>query len=284
MTSLSILSPSASLVLRSLADIRAEIEEHAGIVASGSRISPTRNPAAYVLAQSLKSNLGLYESLQSGFASARATVSAASAGVTQITSIFNELKSLAEQAAGNISNSERSTLSDEFNALKDQLTSLVSGASYNGKNLIASGSTSLQFTSDINGGTRTIAATPDVGNLIASFLSDIDRSGNSNDGIKSESGAEDTFELFDDDDILERLSTALGSLTSGTKSIDFADQFNTSLIDITSEHLSSLVEVDLGKESAILQALAVHEQLAMQVLNIVNQRPQTLLSLFQFGG
>jgi flagellin len=37
----------------------------------------------------------------------------------------------------------------------------------------------------------------------------------------------------------------------------------------------------MAKESAKLQALQVQQQLSVQTLGIANQRPQTLLGLFQ---
>jgi flagellin len=74
---------------------------------------------------------------------------------------------------------------------------------------------------------------------------------------------------------------ALGSLGSSSKSIDFLTTFNQTISDAVTEGLGALVDADLAKESAKLQALQVKQQLDIQALNIDNQRPQSLLALFQ---
>ena len=43
----------------------------------------------------------------------------------------------------------------------------------------------------------------------------------------------------------------------------------------------SIVDADLAKESSKLQALQVQQQLSVQTLNIANQKPSGLLSLFR---
>jgi flagellin len=47
------------------------------------------------------------------------------------------------------------------------------------------------------------------------------------------------------------------------------------------EGLGALVDSDLAKESAQLQALQVKQQLGISALSIANQRPQSILALFQ---
>lgn len=49
-------------------------------------------------------------------------------------------------------------------------------------------------------------------------------------------------------------------------------------------NVSSLVDADLARESARLQSLEIHRQLASQALSIANQAPQMLLSLFARSG
>lgn len=270
-------SRSALLALQVLRQTDAEMET------VSSRLLGVISPSdpAYSLARSLESNLEAYKGVQSSIATARAVVKTASTAATQISDLFTQLKNLAQQAAGNISSDERNTLNDQFKSLRDQLQVIVDNATYGGKNLITDNSTSYTFTSNINGGTTTIAATPDIGDVIEDFLDELDRSGNSNDDIKSQSAAQDTLDFFNNDDVLGRIGAAVSSLASGAKSVDFVESFNKSLADITSEHLNSLMDVDLAAESAKLEALKVREQLALQVLSIANQRPNLILSLFQ---
>jgi len=77
------------------------------------------------------------------------------------------------------------------------------------------------------------------------------------------------------------LSTVLGNLGADTRTITFQDDFVTKISDAQEVGLGSIVDADLAKESARLQALQVQQQLSIQTLNIANQKPNVLLSLFR---
>jgi flagellin len=77
------------------------------------------------------------------------------------------------------------------------------------------------------------------------------------------------------------IGNALGTLGAASMSIDFLTSFTKTLSDEVSEGLGALVDSDLAKESAQLQALQVKQQLGISALSIANQRPQSILALFQ---
>jgi flagellin len=52
-------------------------------------------------------------------------------------------------------------------------------------------------------------------------------------------------------------------------------------LDAMNDGLGALVDADLAKESSRLTALQTRQQLSFQTLNLANQTPQTLLSLFR---
>ncbi len=53
-----------------------------------------------------------------------------------------------------------------------------------------------------------------------------------------------------------------------------------SLRDTIDVGIGNLVDADLARASADLQALQVQQQLGLQALNIANQAPQAIISLF----
>jgi flagellin len=73
---------------------------------------------------------------------------------------------------------------------------------------------------------------------------------------------------------------ALGTLGANQKAVEFQSSFSKTLANAVTEGLGGLVDVNLAAEAAKLQALQVKQSLAGGTLNIANQRPQTLLSLF----
>jgi len=77
------------------------------------------------------------------------------------------------------------------------------------------------------------------------------------------------------------INSVLGNLGADTRTLNFQETFVSKLTDAVSEGLGSIVDADLAKESSRLQALQVQQQLSVQTLNIANQKPSGLLSLFR---
>ncbi|MCG8490936.1 MAG: flagellin [Sneathiellales bacterium] len=85
--------------------------------------------------------------------------------------------------------------------------------------------------------------------------------------------------------VLENAETLVGQIitTLGTAAnrLDSQSEFTQLLVDKLEEGLGILVDANLAEASAELQALQTKEQLGIQSLSIANQRPQSILNLFQ---
>ena len=75
------------------------------------------------------------------------------------------------------------------------------------------------------------------------------------------------------------VSSALNSIGSETNYVNNQVSYNSDKIDALNTGISSLVDADLAKESALLQSLQIRQQLGTQSLSIANQAPAALLSL-----
>jgi len=85
--------------------------------------------------------------------------------------------------------------------------------------------------------------------------------------------------------VLENAEMLVGQIitTLGTAAnrLDSQAEFTQLLVDKLEEGLGILVDANLAEASAELQALQTKEQLGIQSLSIANQRPQSILNLFQ---
>ncbi|MEP3247449.1 MAG: flagellin [Sneathiella sp.] len=85
--------------------------------------------------------------------------------------------------------------------------------------------------------------------------------------------------------VLENAEMLVGQIitTLGTAAnrLDSQSEFTQLLVDKLEEGLGILVDANLAEASAELQALQTKEQLGIQSLSIANQRPQSILNLFQ---
>ena len=88
--------------------------------------------------------------------------------------------------------------------------------------------------------------------------------------------------------LVGQITQRIGAVTDGMaavgatkQQVDLSDAFNLKMIDNVSAGVSRLVDADMEEQSAKLTALQSQQQLAIQSLNIANQTPSRLISLFQ---
>lgn len=83
------------------------------------------------------------------------------------------------------------------------------------------------------------------------------------------------------DSLISRVNLAQTVIGVFESTLSSRQDFLESLTDSLELGVAALVEADLDEESSRLQSLQVQEQLAIQSLQIANQRPQNILSLFR---
>lgn len=83
------------------------------------------------------------------------------------------------------------------------------------------------------------------------------------------------------DSLISRINISATVIGVFEGTLSSRQNFLADLTDSLELGVAALVEADLTEESSRLQSLQVQEQLATQSLGIANQRPQSLLSLFQ---
>lgn len=83
------------------------------------------------------------------------------------------------------------------------------------------------------------------------------------------------------DSLISRVNISATVVGVFESTLSSRQQFLSDLTDSLELGVAALTEADLNEESSRLQSIQVQEQLAVQALSIANQRPQTILSLFQ---
>ncbi|GGY50775.1 flagellin [Parvularcula lutaonensis] len=83
------------------------------------------------------------------------------------------------------------------------------------------------------------------------------------------------------DSLISRVNISATVVGVFESTLSARQDFLGDLTDSLELGVAALTEADLTEESSRLQSLQVQEQLATQALSIANQRPQSLLSLFQ---
>ncbi|WP_294330214.1 flagellin [uncultured Sphingomonas sp.] len=274
----------AMAALQSLSQTQKDLSTTQSRINTGLAVSSTKDDSAtYTIAQGLRSDLGGLKSVSSSLSRAKSVTDVAVAGAEQISDIVNQMKAKAYQAAdaGQTTDS-RTQLNNDFTALRDQITTIVNSANFNGTNLLKSGGgtvTALQSLQDSN--TATTAWNPDSLSVANQAL---DLGGSnitiaSTATISTQASAQAMIDTITTTQ--SNLTAVLGKLGAASRKIDAQQAFTSKLSDVIDSGIGNLVDADLAKESAKLQALQVKQQLGVQALSIANQAPQTITSLFR---
>jgi flagellin len=192
-----------------------------------------------------------------------------------ISDLMIEMKQKALAASDvSMDTASRQALNEDFSALRDQITSIVNNAAFNGFNLIDGSATNGISVLASSDGAKRITVSGENMSLGGGIISVASTSTISTQAQASAMVA--TVETS-----LNNVNSALARLGSGSKKLSVQATFVQNLSDTLTTGIGNLVDADMAKESAQLQSLQVKQQLGVQALSIANQSPQVILSLFQ---
>lgn len=256
-------------------------------LSSGKKVnSALDNPVSFFASQSLSNRANDLTALKDGMGQAIQTIKAADTGIKGVTALINSAKGLitaARSYAGltdSTSVAATNNLVTQFNAIRTQIDNLASDSSYQGKNLLAAGSSlSVQF--NATGGAS--------GSL---NVSGFDASSSSGLGVglavsgttTSQTGWTTTAALDASttglDAALTSLRTNSSALSSSLSIITTRQDFTTSLVTTLKDGADNLVLADMNEESANMLALQTRQSLGTTALSLSAQAAQSVLKLF----
>jgi len=176
---------------------------------------------------------------------------------------------VAQANQAGLDTASRNALQNDFTALRDQLSTIVQTAQFNGKNLITSGASNLEVLGSVQGATISVNSrsmdTTSLGIQTASLF--------------SASGA--ATALTQINSAIDSVASSLASFGSAARRIEIQTDFTSQLVDAMKAGVGNLVDADLAEESANLVALQIKLQLGIQALSIANSGPGLILKLFQ---
>ena len=261
----------AMIALQNLNASNKALDETQLHVTTGLKVnSPKDDPSTFAIAQNMRGDIAGMGAVQSALADGESTINTAISGAQQIADLLIEMKAKVVQAnQAGLDSSSRSALQNDFDALRQQIATIVATAAFNGQSLIDASSPAFSVLSTVQGSVITISAQPLDPTTLGIDQSDLTSSANAATALQAINTA------------LQVSSDKLAALGSAAKRIDLQSTFTVKLVDILKEGVGNLVDADMAQESASLQSLQIKQQLGVQALSIANQRPQQLLQLFK---
>ncbi|MBL4596170.1 MAG: flagellin, partial [Robiginitomaculum sp.] len=144
----------ALIALQNLNVTNRELENVQTRINTGLRVSSAKdNGGAFAIAQKLRGDVGAYNAVRESLSRVQSIVDVASAAGTAISDLLIELKEKALSASdSSLDATSRLALNEDFAALRDQIATIVSNASFNGTNLINNSTAQLSALASADGG------------------------------------------------------------------------------------------------------------------------------------
>ena len=265
----------ALIALQYLNATQSQLAQTQSQINSGLKVASAKDDGAtYAIAQNQRGSIAGYSSVINSLSRGSSAIDVALSAGQSISDLLIQLKTKALSAAdASADTASRDALNQDFTALRDQITTIVKNAIFNGVNLV-DGSTKEITALASSDGSRRITTQAQNLNLSGSIVTITSTA-----SISTQSKASALIATIQAS--LTNVDSALAKLSAGAKKFSIQSTFSQKLSDTLTSGLGQLVDADLAKESALLQSLQVKQQLGVQALSIANQAPQTILSLFK---
>jgi len=265
----------ALVALQYLTQTQGQLNQTQSHINSGMKVASARDDGAiYAIAQNQRGQVAGYTAVINSINNGTSAVDVALSAGQSISDLLIQLKTKALAAAdSSLDTASRQALNANFTALRDQITTIVKNAVFNGFNLVDGSTTKITALASADGSRRitTAAQNLKLSGTIVTLKSTAT--------ISTQAKASTLVATIQSS--LTNVNSALAQLSSGAAKFSIQATFSQKLSDTLTTGIGNLVDANMAQESATLQSLQVKQQLGVQALSIANQAPQTILSLFR---
>jgi flagellin len=265
----------AMIALQYLNQTQAQLSQTQSAINSGMKVSSAKdNGAVYAIAQNMRGDVASYTAVTDSLNRGMSAVDVAMSAGQSISDLLIEMKTKALAASDtSLDTASRSAMNQDFVALRDQISTIVGNAVFNGYNLVDGSTTQITALASADGQRRITVAAENM-SLSGSIVTV-----SAGASISTQAAASTMVSALQAS--LTNVDASLAKLSSGSKKFSIQVDFAQKLSDALTSGIGNLVDANMANESAQLQSLQVKQQLGVQALSIANQAPQTILSLFR---
>ena len=265
----------AQVALQYLNATQGQLDMTQSRINSGLKVASAKDDGAiYAIAQNQRGAVAGYASVINSINNGSSAIDVALSAGQSISDLLIQMKQKALASAdSSLDTSSRQALNANFTALRDQVSTIVKNAVFNGFNLVDGSTTKITALASADGSRR---ITTDAQNMkLSGSVVTLTSTGT----ISTQAKASTLVATIQAS--LTNVNSALAKLSSGAAKFSIQATFAQKLSDTLTQGIGNLVDANMAQESARLQSLQVKQQLGVQALSIANQAPQTILSLFR---
>ncbi len=266
---------SAMVALQTLKSINSNLSKTQNEISTGMQVSSAKdNSALWAISKVMESDVSGFKAISESLALGQSTVAVASAGATQITDLLSQMKQKVVAATG--SNVDNAKITTDVNELKNQITSIIGAAQFNGANLLNTAGGDVTILSSLDRDSTGTVTPSSITVTSLDFQANIDLT-----TIDVSTSAAANTSLGAIETLIQTAVDGAAALGASQQRIDNQSKFVSKLSDSMKSGIGSLVDANMEEASARLQALQVQQQLGVKSLSIANQGAQSILSLFR---
>lgn len=261
---------------RNLARTQLALTENFQKLSSGFRINTAADDAAGLgISESLRAQVRSYSVAERNTNNAISMAQTAEGALGQVSSILTRMRELAVQGSnGDMTATDRSYLDTEFTNLKNEIDRIASSTKFNGKDLLAGSSSTIDFQVGIdNNATDRIAIV--FGNVSLTTL------GVSAATVSGATATSSQAAIGTIDAAMTNVSTRRADFGAAMNRLGITVANIQSMRTTISAANSRIRDVDVAEETAALARNQVLSQAGMSILAQANQSPQAALSLMR---
>ncbi len=267
---------SAMIALQNLNKTNQALEDVQTRINTGLKVNGAKdNASVWAVAQGQRADVGALAAVKMSLDRATSIADVTLAAGESISDLLLQIKEKVVAAMDpSLSTESRAALNSDYRALLRQVVQITENAEFDGANMLdGSLSASIRFLANADADAYVTLSVKNL-SLGGSIITMAATS-----SINTATNA--TAVLGQLDASIANVNSAMGDIGAQAKQIEAHNTFVSKLTDVLEAGIGNLVDADLAKESARLQALQVQQQLGAQALNIANQAPQVILSLFR---
>ena len=265
----------ALTALQYLSQTQASLAQTQTAINTGMKVSSAKDDGAtFAIAQNMRGNVAGYAAVSDSISRGMSAVDVAMSAGQSISDLLVQMKQKALSASDtSLDTASRQAMNQDFVALRDQITTIVKNAIFNGFNLVDGSTTQITALASADGSRRITVAAQKM--VLSGSIVTVKSTGVISTAAKASTMVATVTAS------LNNVNAALSKLSSGSKKFSIQAEFAQKLSDTLTAGIGGLVDANMAQESALLQSLQVKQQLGVQALSIANQAPSIVLSLFR---
>jgi len=265
----------AMTALQYLNQTQSKLQATQTAVSTGYKVSSAKDDGAtYAIAQNMRGNVAAYNAVSDSLNRGISAVDVGMSAGQSISDLLVQMKQKALSAADtSLDTASRQALNNDFTALRDQITTIVKNAVFNGFNLVDGSTTQITAMASTDGSRKITVAAQKMS--LSGTIVTVKATGTISTAAKASTMVATVQSS------LTNVNAALAKLSAGAKKYSIQIDFANKLSDTLKTGIGNLVDANMAVESANLTALQTKQQLGVQALSIANSSPNIVLSLFQ---